>query len=146
MKIQITRIDKTLPLPEYHTGGAVAFDIYSREEISIAPKTLGFIPTNFIIGTPPGYMLLLASRSGTPKKKGLMMANGIGIIDQDYCGPEDELKLCLYNFTDSPVTVERGERVGQGTFLPIERAEWEEVEKITEESRGGFGSSGTHVN
>ncbi|MEK7187675.1 MAG: dUTP diphosphatase, partial [Patescibacteria group bacterium] len=71
------------------------------------------------------------------------LANGVGIIDQDFHGPEDELKLVAYNFSDKPVVIEKGDRLGQGMFVPIEKVEWEEVAKIKDTSRGGFGSTGT---
>jgi len=142
MEIRIKRIDKDLPLPEYQTQGSVAFDLYSRKEMAIEPKSLGFIPTNLIIKIPDGYMLIAVPRSSTPKRKGLSIPHGIGIIDQDYCGEEDELLLQVYNFTDKEVKIERGERVGQAVFAPIEKAEWIEVDQMSAQSRGGIGSTG----
>ncbi|OGH91970.1 MAG: dUTPase [Candidatus Magasanikbacteria bacterium RIFOXYD2_FULL_39_9] len=142
MKVKIKRIDTSLPLPEYQTSGAVAFDLYSRVDMTIAPKSLGLIPTNIIVEIPKGYMLILASRSSTPKKKGLLVPHGIGIIDQDYCGEKDELLLQVYNFTDQEVPVARGERMGQAVFVRIDQGEWEEVTEMTEKNRGGFGTTG----
>lgn len=142
MQVRITRLDKSIPLPIYHTPGSVAFDFAARENITIASKTIAYIPTGLIIQSPPGYMLSVVARSSLAKKKGLMLGNGLGIIDQDYCGPEDEIKIMVYNFTDSPTTVERGERIAQGIFVRIDTAEWNEVENITDASRGGFGSTG----
>jgi dUTP pyrophosphatase len=142
MQIKIKRIDTSLPLPAYQTTGAVAFDLYSRiDEIVPAGKTV-LLPTNFIIHTPPGYMLLLAARSSLAKKKRLKMANGVGIIDQDYCGDEDELQLLLHNYTDQDVPITRGERLAQGIFVKIEKGEWQEVEQMNILSRGGFGTTG----
>lgn len=141
MQVKIKRIDDALPLPGYQTAGAVAFDLYSREEIKIAPRSLALIPSNLIIETPPGYALILSARSSLAKKKGLTLANGIGVIDRDYCGPEDEIKISVYNFTDNDVAVEKGERVAQGMFARVDRGEWEEKE-ISQQSRGGFGSTG----
>lgn len=142
MKAKIVRRDPSLPLPAYQTDGAVAFDLYSREDAVIQPKEVRILPSNFIIAVPEGYFLLIANRSGTAKKKGLMVANGIGVIDQDYHGPEDEVGILAYNFTDAAVEVRRGERIAQGLFVPMERAEWEEVTSIKNESRGGFGGTG----
>ena len=142
MKIRIVRVEKDLPLPEYKTEGAVAFDFYSRVDAILQPKELKMLPSNLIIEIPKGYALILANRSGTGKKKGLVMGNGIGIIDQDYHGPEDEINLFTRNFTDTPVEVKRGERIAQGLIVPIARAEWVEVEQIKESSRGGFGTTG----
>ncbi|MEK7131117.1 MAG: dUTP diphosphatase [Patescibacteria group bacterium] len=142
MRVKIKRIDASLPLPAYQTSGAVAFDLYSREDMAIAPKTIALIPTNIIVEIPKGYMLMLASRSSTPKKKGLMVPNGIGIIDQDYHGTKDEIMLQVYNFSDKETAVSRGERVGQAAFVRVDRSEWEEVAEMPETSRGGFGSTG----
>ncbi|MDD5627105.1 MAG: dUTP diphosphatase [Patescibacteria group bacterium] len=142
MKITIKRVDKSLPLPKYETSGAVAFDFLCREGALVKPKEIKLIPANVIIKIPSGYMLLLASRSSTSMKKGLMLINGIGVIDQDYCGSEDEIRVQVYNFTDQEVRVEKGDRLAQGIFVKIERGEWREVEKTQNHSRGGFGSTG----
>ena len=143
MKIRIKRIDPTLPLPEYQTAGSVAFDLLARAATEIPPHTIALVPANVIVETPPGYMFLIASRSSTPKKKGLLIPNGIGVIDQDYCGENDEVMIQMYNFTDTPATVERGERIAQGIFVKIEKAELEETEQdFAKKSRGGFGSTG----
>ena len=144
MKIQIKRIDKSLPLPEYKTDGSVGFDLYARENTSIKPKEILIVPGNFIIKTPPGYMLIITPRSSTPKKKGLMMPNSIGIIDQDYCGEKDELGVLVYNFTDEVVEITRGERFAQGIFVRVDKANWDETDEAEKNSRGGFGSTGSN--
>ncbi len=142
MKVKIKRIDKTLPLPIYETNGSVGFDLIARENIEIAVKKVALIPANIIVEVPVGYMLIVASRSSTPIKKGLQPPHGFGIIDHDYCGPNDEIRVLVYNFTDQPVTVQRGEKIAQGVFVKIDKFEWEEVEEMKKESRGGFGSTG----
>jgi len=142
MRLAVSRIDKSLPLPKYETPGACAFDVLCRKETVIAPKTLGFIPSNLVVCVPEGHVLLLASRSSTPKKKGLLVPHGMGIIDQDYCGPNDEMKVQVWNFTDAPVIVERGERVAQAMVVPIARCEFEEVDVSQTKDRGGFGTTG----
>jgi len=140
-KIKIKRINKSLPLPEYKTKGSVAFDIYSRIGAEIKPQEIKLLPTNLIIKVPAGHFLLIASRSGT-FKKGLMMANNIGIIDQDFNGPEDEINFAAYNFSAKLVKIEVGERIAQGLIIPVKKVIWQETEKISEKSRGGFGSTG----
>jgi dUTP pyrophosphatase len=142
MKVKIKRIDKSLPLPVYETKGSVGFDFLAREKITIQAKSLALIPANVIVEVPLGYMLVVSSRSSTPKKKGLLTPHGIGIIDHDYCGPNDEIKIQVYNFSELDVTVEKGEKIAQGVFVRIDKFEWEEVEEIRKESRGGFGSTG----
>jgi dUTP pyrophosphatase len=139
--VSIKRIDTSLPLPTYATAGSVGFDLFCRKEIEVAPRSLGFIPANVIVQTPPGYMLLLTLRSSTPRRKGLLIPNGVGVIDQDYCGEGDELIVQVYNFGDETVTVKRGERIAQAIFLPVMHATWNEVDELGQ-GRGGFGSTG----
>lgn len=141
VKVRIKRIDSSLPLPAYATEGAVAFDLFARENTEIKPGQIALVPANVIIETPKGYALVLALRSSTPRKKGLLKPHGVGIIDQDYCGEGDELKIQVYNFTDKLVVVERGERIAQGMFVRIEKNEWEET-SVMGKTRGGFGSTG----
>ncbi|MEK7172176.1 MAG: dUTP diphosphatase [Patescibacteria group bacterium] len=142
MKVKITRIDKALPLPKYETSGSVGFDFVAREDTEIQPHAVALVPGNVIVEVPLGYMLLVSLRSSTPRKKGLLKPHGIGVIDHDYCGPRDEIKIQVYNFTDKPVTVLRGEKIAQGIFVRVDKCEFEEVSQIKEESRGGFGSTG----
>lgn len=141
MKVNIKRIDKTLPLPKYETAGSVGFDLICRESAQITPQSIVLIPANVIVETPPGYMLMICLRSSTPRKLGLMMAQGVGIVDNDYCGEKDELKIQVYNFTDEIVNVERGSRIAQGVFVRVDTPEWNEVEQMSNTSRGGFGST-----
>ncbi len=142
MRVQIQRVDPTLPLPTYQTAGAVGFDCITRITTTLQPREIALIPSNIIVKVPDGYALIIASRSSTPRKKGLSLPHGIGVIDQDYHGPEDELLVQVQNITDQPVTVERGERVAQGLLVRVDRAEWEEVDGHGAETRGGFGSTG----
>lgn len=141
MNIKIKRFDKELPLPQRQTVGAAAFDLTARETVTIEPNKVGYVPLNVAIETPADHFLMVAARSST-HKKGLMMANGVGIIDPDYSGNEDEIKAAYYNFTAAPVTVEKGERVAQGTFVKISHPEWEEVGEMPNKTRGGFGTTG----
>ena len=142
MKVKIKRIDKDLHLPVYETAGSVGFDILARSDVTVAAGSLALIPGNIIVEVPAGYMLMVASRSSTPKKKGLLTPHGIGIIDHDYCGPEDEIKIQVYNFTAEPAVIARGDKIAQGVFVEIDKFEWEEVAEMKRESRGGFGSTG----
>ena len=141
LEVTIKRVDTSLPLPTYATPGSVGFDLLCRQDTEIAPCTLGLVPANVIVQTPPGYMLLVSLRSSTPRRKGLLIPHGVGIIDQDYCGEGDEIMLQVYNFRDEAITVRRGERIAQGMFVPIMHAHWNEVEEVGK-GRGGFGSTG----
>jgi dUTP pyrophosphatase len=141
LTVKIKRVDITLPLPRYATAGAVGFDLICREDTEVGPGGLARIPGNVIVETPPGYMLLLTMRSSTAKRKGLLIPNGVGVIDQDYCGEGDEVLVSVYNFRNEAVSVLRGERIAQGIFVPVTRVVWNEVEQVSY-GRGGFGSTG----
>ncbi len=141
MKIRIKRFDKEMPLPKYHTEGAAGFDLAARDAITIPAHAVGYVSLNVAVETPPDHFLLIATR-GSTHKRGLMLANSVGIGDSDFCGDEDEYKAALLNFTDAPVTIDRGDRIAQGIFIPFTRAEWEEVEKMESKTRGGFGTTG----
>lgn len=142
MKVQIKRIDTSLPLPEYKTKGSVGFDLVSREDVCVKPFVATLVPLNVVIKIPEGYGLFLLPRSSTPLKKNLFIPNGVGVIDQDYCGEKDEIKLQVVNFSQEDVTVSRGERIAQAVFVKVGTCEFEEVTSMNQESRGGFGSTG----
>lgn len=142
MKVKIKRIDRQLPLPTYETKGAVGFDLLAREDTTLEPGDIKLIPGNVIVEVPEGYSLLLISRSSTPRKHGLTKPHGIGVIDQDYCGPQDEIKIQMLNFTNDTVTITRGQKIAQGLFVKTDRMEFDEVDHIDRETRGGFGSTG----
>jgi dUTP pyrophosphatase len=141
MRVGIIRIDPSLPLPGYATEGAAGFDFCSRESVQVGPGALATVPANVIVAVPPGHVLIVALRSSTPRTKGLIIPNGVGVIDPDYCGPEDEIGILVYNTGRESVTVERGERIAQGLIVPAERVEWYE-RPSQGRSRGGFGSTG----
>jgi dUTP pyrophosphatase len=86
LRVKIKRLDTSLPLPVYATGGSVGFDLICRENIEILPRQIALIPGNVIVQIPTGYFLLLTLRSSTPRRKNLLIPHGVGIIDQDYCG------------------------------------------------------------
>lgn len=142
MEIKIQRLDPTIALPEYKTKGSVAFDIPASATTTIPARSIARIPTGLIIATPERYMLMIAARSSTASRYGLMLANGVGIIDQDYCGPADEIQISVYNTTDHDVIIEKGVAVAQGIFVRVDRAQWQEVSEIKTSNRGGFGSTG----
>jgi dUTP pyrophosphatase len=141
MHIRVKRFDKDLPLPKRHTEGAAAFDLVARETVTIPAHAVGYVPLNLAIETPPGHFMMLAARSST-HKKGLIPANGFGIIDPDFSGDNDEIKIPLLNFTDAAVTVERGDRIAQAMFVKFGDYEWEEVDTMPNKTRGGFGTTG----
>ena len=140
--VRIRRLRADVTLPKYESAAAAGFDLAAADDVMIAPGEVRLVPTGLVIEVPEGMFLGIFARSSTPLKRGLMVANGVGVIDADYCGPADEVKVQVLNFTPSPVTIKAGERIAQGLLLPITRVEWNEVDTIDRETRGGFGSTG----
>jgi dUTP pyrophosphatase len=141
--VSIRRLDPSISLPEYQTAGAAGFDLAASADVEIAPNTIALIPTGLVIRVPDGHFLGIFARSSTPLKRGLMVANGVGVIDEDYCGPADEVKIQVLNFTGEVVHVRKGDRLAQGLFIPVARAAWRETDSDQREgSRGGFGATG----
>lgn len=140
-KIKIKRFDKELSLPEYKTKGAAGFDFASREEVTIGAGKIGVIPLNVAMEIPKDHFVLLCARSST-YKLGLTMITSIGIIDSDFCGDDDEFKFLVQNFTKKSVTIEKGTRIAQGILIKFLKANWQEVNKMVNKTRGGFGSTG----
>lgn len=141
MKVIIKRFDKTLPLPAHKTSGAVAIDLCSRLDIEITPKEIVYIPMNVALKVPDGYFVLLSPRSST-HKLGIQGINGVGIMDRDYCGDDDEYHFAVRNFIDRTVKIEKGTRLCQLVLIKCENFDFEEVEAMDNPSRGGFGTTG----
>jgi dUTP pyrophosphatase len=141
VKVAIHRLDSAVPLPKYETAGAAGFDLAASVDITVQPGQVLLVPTGLVITVPAGHVLGVFARSSTPLKRGLMVANGVGLVDSDYCGPNDEIKIEVLNFTQAPVVVKKGDRLAQGVIVPVVRAEWQET-AATAPSRGGFGSTG----
>ena len=142
MRVRITRLDPTIPLPTYATPGAAGFDLAAAYEIEVPPRAIRLIGTGLVMKVPDGHFLAVFARSSTPLKRGLIVSNGVGVVDSDYCGAADEIKIQVLNITDAPVVVHRGDRLAQGVVMPAPRIEFEEAATAAE-SRGGFGSTGS---
>ena len=80
LTVTFKRFDTSLPIPEYKTSGAAAFDLYAREETTIAAGKIGYIPLNIALQLPEEYWALVSARSSL-HKRGLLLANGIGVGD-----------------------------------------------------------------
>ncbi len=142
LKLKVKLLNRDLPLPKYQTPGAAGLDLYARLPMEIPAKEVAYVPLNVAMELPQGHWSLIAARSSL-HKKGLMMANGIGVGDEDYCGDEDEYHAALYNFSDKEVKIEQGERLVQLLILPKEPVAIESVEQLDNQNRGGFGTTGS---
>jgi len=143
MDVTIRRARPSVALPSYQTNGAAGFDLAASDDMMIQPGEVALVPTGLVIEVPAGHFLGVFARSSTPLKRGLMVANGVGIVDSDYCGPDDEVKIEVFNFTAAPVVVRAGDRLAQGVILPFTRASWIESDVSSRPTRGGFGATGT---
>ena len=116
-------------------------DCSVREDIVVPAHSTVLVPLNVALKPPRGHFVLLAARSSL-HKRGLMMANGVGIGDEDFAGDGDEYRAALYNITDTAVELKKGDRIVQMLILPVDRVEWNEVDSLGETERGGFGTTG----
>lgn len=110
---------KSVKVPTYKTRYSAGADLFCAEDIIIPAGKLGRIHTGIKAKMENDEVLLLYSRSSTPLKKGLMLANGVGVIDADYYGNpgnDGEIMMEFYNFTDKDVEIKAGEAIGQAIF------------------------------
>jgi len=131
-------------LPHYETAASAGMDLRAHilEPVILKPLERGIIKTGLFIELPMGYEAQVRPRSGLAAKKGITVLNAPGTIDADYRG---EIGVILVNLSNETFTIEDGERVAQLVIAKHERAEWVEVETLSETKRGegGFGSTGT---
>jgi dUTP pyrophosphatase len=141
-KLYFKKLYKELPTPKFMTPGSVGLDVFVQDDTSIPARGWALIPLGLIAKAPEGTFIALLPRSSTFRKTGLLLANSMGVIDQDYCGDDDKLMAFVYNTKDEAVTVVKGDRLFQLLFIKVEVPELVEVEgSLTEASRGGFGST-----
>jgi dUTP pyrophosphatase len=137
----VTRLHEGARLPSYSTPGSVGFDLWTAEAVRIEPMAIELVGTGLVVAVPDGWCLVVSLRSSAPRRYGVMQPHGVGIIDQDYRGPDDELRIQLLNIGRAPVEIPAGTRLAQGVLVRSEQAAF--VERVPEgASRGGFGSTG----
>jgi dUTP pyrophosphatase len=130
-------------LPAYETFSAAGMDVRACLEtpVTLAPLQRALIPTGLRIQLPHGYECQVRPRSGLALKKGISIVNTPGTVDADYRG---EIGVILINLSDTPFTVNDGDRIAQLVIGPYTRVEWEPVSELDETKRGdgGFGHTG----
>lgn len=144
MKLFVKRLDPRAALPAYQTPGSAAMDLAAvlDEPVTVEPRALVSIPTGLAIALPgPEWVALVFARSGLGIKHGIALSNGVGVIDSDYRG---EIRVGLTNLSDTPYTIQPGDRVAQLMITPVARAAVLELEELPQTARGtgGFGSTG----
>ena len=137
--------DKKINLPIRKTKYSAGYDVEAAEDTVIPSFKKGMAPTLIKTGIKADMqddeMLVLYNRSSNPKKKGLVLANSVGIIDKDYYGNEDNdghIMFAFYNIKEEDVTIKKGECIGQAIFQKYLLTDDDNAEGIRE---GGFGST-----
>ena len=137
--------DKKINLPIRKTKYSAGYDVEAAEDTVIPSFKKGMAPTLIKTGIKAymqdDEMLVLYNRSSNPKKKGLILANSVGIIDKDYYGNEDNdghIMFAFYNIKEEDVTIKKGECIGQAIFQKYLLTDDDNAEGIRE---GGFGST-----
>ena len=142
LSVAVQRLDLDLPLPATARNGDAGVDLYARENALIPAKGGRILmPTGLAIAIPLGFAGFVVPRSGLALKHGITLVNTPGIIDSGYRG---ELKVVMIN-TDPTVdySVTRGDRIAQILIQRIETIDWNVVDNLDGEDRGGgFGHSG----
>jgi dUTP pyrophosphatase len=143
MNIKVKPLSALARLPEYATAGSACFDIAtSSDSVDITPGSSAVLKTDLAFEIPPGYVMMVYSRSGHGFKNGVRLANCTGVIDSDYRG---ELMVKLHNDSSRIFSVNCGDRIAQAMIMPVQQVVFESVEELTDTARGagGFGSTGT---
>lgn len=145
--VPVTRLPHAadLPLPAYQTEHAAGLDLQAAvaddAPMTLAPGCWALVPTGLAIALPVGFEAQVRPRSGLAAKHGIGVLNGPGTIDADYRG---EIKVILFNFSQEPFVIRRGERIAQMVVARVEHLHWEPVAELpaTERGAGGFGHTG----
>lgn len=143
MKVNIKKLTSEAVIPTYGSEFSAGADLYAciEEAVTIMPNETKFIKTGISLEIPEGYAGLIYARSGLASKKGLAPANKVGVVDADYRG---EVMVALHNHSSASATVEPKERIAQLVIAPFLKADFNEVDELTDTVRGagGFGSTG----
>ena len=137
--------DKNINLPVRKTKYSAGYDVEAAEDTIVPAFKPGMKPTLIKTGIK-SYMqeneyLMLANRSSNPGKKGLILANSVGIIDKDYYGNPDNdghIMFAFFNIKDEDIEIKKGEAIGQAIFQKYYVSDTDEA---TGERTGGFGST-----
>ena len=126
------------PIEEFEQGDWI--DLRCAATTTLKAGSFLVIPLGVSMKLPNGYNAIVAPRSSTFKKYGLIMANSIGVIDESYCGDNDMWGFPVYATRDIEIPV--NERICQFTIIKKSKVNFNTVDKLTDKDRGGFGSTG----
>lgn len=145
VKVKIKKLHPDAVIPQYASEGASGFDLVAVEDVEVWPGETVKVRTGLAFEIPEGYELQIRPRSGISTKTKIRIPNSPGTVDADYRG---EVLVLIENTTDETTNalfqIRKGDRIAQGVIVPVVRAEFEEVEELSETKRGsgGFGSTG----
>jgi dUTP pyrophosphatase len=142
MELQITRLDKDLPLPAYARDGDAGLDLLASEDLTLKPGHRIAVPTGIAVAIPEGYAGFVHARSGRALREGLALVNAPGLIDAGYRG---EIKVIVVNLDPAEdIKIARGDKIAQLVIQPVAQTTLVEVDELPESQRGegGFGSTG----
>lgn len=144
IKIKFLENNTEKKMPFYATEGSAGMDLTAclDEDVVLRPLERALIPTGIAIKLPGSeYGAFVYARSGLAIKKGITLANCVGVIDSDYTG---EIKVGLINLSNEEYVVKNGERIAQLVIMPVCQAKLVEADELekTERGAGGFGSTG----
>ncbi|ETT41590.1 deoxyuridine 5'-triphosphate nucleotidohydrolase [Paenibacillus sp. FSL R7-269] len=170
INVNIKRLHPDAVIPQYATDLAAGFDLVAVEDVIIAPGETAKVPLGLAFEIPPGYVMLVCTRSGIALKTKLRQPNGIGVIDSDYRGEvammfdntRPALSIDEYcewptflngeeavgvNLLGGEYIVRKGDKVAQAFVIPYPRVNFVEAAELTETTRGvgGFGHTGVSV-
>lgn len=139
MKIKIKRLNSDAIMPKYAHPGDVGMDVYSLEDYELQPMERKIFPVGFAMEFPEGFAAIVKDKGGPPMKYGLHTMGGV--FDAGYRG---EYNVNLINLGNENHKISKGDKLAQIIIYPVEVAELEEVDDLSDSSRGDgrFGSTG----
>ena len=141
--VRLKKLREDAIIPAYGTEFAAGADLYAcmDKDITVNPGCTEFIHTGIALEIPTGLVGLIYARSGMACKRGLAPANKVGVIDSDYRG---EIMVALYNQSNETKVITSGDRIAQIIIQPVTQFEFNEVDELSDTTRGegGFGSTG----
>lgn len=140
MKIKIHYFSDDVPRLKITAKGDW-IDLACAETVTLHAGDFALIPLGISMQLPQGWEANTAPRSSTFRRWGILQANSIGVIDNSYCGTNDEWKLPVYATRDT--VIEKGDRICQFRVVQNQPPlEFEECDELSSVDRGGFGSTG----
>lgn len=139
--IKILYHNKDIKELEYIDGKSDWIDLRAAEDVHLNQFEFKLINLGVSVKLPEGYEMIIAPRSSTFKNFGILQTNSIGVVDESYCGRDDVLKMPALAMRDTDIHV--NDRICQFRIIKHQpQIEFEVVEDLVDESRGGIGSTG----